>query len=117
MKLQYNSAKRFLAGVAAAVALFLAASGPVQHAAGNRSGAGQAGVIAAIQVTALQAYEGTAQFASELRSLYSVYQLQSSDAFSSPAPETLAASPNDEAQFIRCEIFPAPETPKKKSVI
>ncbi len=116
MNMKYNSAKRLLAGVTIALALLVAVSRPPQVAASNGIGAENAGILSAVQSAALQTYEGSAQFAQELRSLYTVYRLQTTE-FSPVEEVSLSATSGDEAQLIRCEIFPAPANPKKKSVI
>lgn len=110
---KHKSMKRLAAGVIVlALALALVASRGSQVAASDGSSLGSANLLAYVQVAANQAVAGSAQLAQDLRSLYSVYQLQN-------APEILTAavtpwSAGDEARLIVCEIFQAPKPPEKK---
>jgi len=110
-----HNAKRLAAGMAAMVllALAIATARPGPVAASNDVAApAVASIMATVQVAAGQAYTGTLQFATDMRSLYNVYQLQS-------AAEVITASAQpaaieNEAELVLCEIFPKVAVKLKK---
>lgn len=118
-----NSGRRFLAGlVLAALAMVFTGARQFKVSADNGAIPQQApGLLATIGVLGAQLYAGGAQLASDFRSLYSLYELQS-------APEILSAtvrpsernagfgSPldTDGAHLILCEILQPPQPAQKK---
>ena len=116
-----SKSKRWAAGIAAAAALAftLAASRPVNVAAGSGTQAA-ASPLATLEIAAGQFYYGMAQAATDIRSLYSIYQLQSSP---NTTPAIVAAEAtipavnpldHEDARLVMCEIFQPPPPPKKK---
>ena len=110
-----HNSKRFLASLLTAVflAVLVASAPPTGVIASNAASQPvAASVLATLELAAGQVYGGARQFATDMRSLYSVYQLQA-------APDSMTASrisgdDQSEAQLILCEIFRKPMVQKKK---
>lgn len=117
MQTKANSAKRAAAGMvlSAVLALSIVALPPAKVAASDFA-APRAGFLGTLQLIGTQVYASTAQFTRDMRSLYSVYQLQATPDFT-VSKETIQNIPffdSDEGRLIACELFQAPPPPKKK---
>ncbi len=117
MEIRQASARRFLAGLVFAMALLWAPYHPAQVAASSSTASENAGMLAALQTVVLQAYEGSSQFAKDLRSLYTVYQLQSVPAGISASEPPAMVSTSKDGRLLLCERFAQGSGQKKKSTI
>jgi len=113
--IKQHNAKRLRAGMAATalLALGLGVARPGAVAASNGAAQPPTGLLAAITTAAGQTYSGALQFATEMRSLYNVYQLQASE--KTFAVQLTAEGSTEEANLLLCEIFnKVPAASKRK---
>ncbi|MBI3403915.1 MAG: hypothetical protein HY046_00460 [Acidobacteria bacterium] len=115
MLTKHNPAKRILIGIALTLALGFAASGPAKVAARDgQAEAGVGGVLATLQVAASQAVDGSVQMARDLRSLYSVYQLQSAPELATVVHSATRVEADVVPRAILCEVLTQHAKPEAK---
>jgi hypothetical protein len=94
-----------LAGQVALLVLGLAASGPVQVAASDGLALPVVSVVATLERVAARAVDGSIEVARDLRSIYSLYQLQTAP--DRDAPVVLAPATDTVPQLLLCDLYQA----------
>lgn len=109
---KHNSLMRWLAGLLGILAL--AASGPSEVAASNGFAAPVIHAAASLHWAALRAVDGSVEIARDLRSLYSIYQLQTAPEIV-PAVKATRTTTETVPRMILCDLFQnAPSADSKK---